>query len=71
MADPEQGSPIEDLEVHGEDADSVRGGMIQQQRQAEISRLKKAGWIEGQCTPKGDLFINPKTHERKLVPYVH
>jgi hypothetical protein len=71
MAEPEQGTPIEDLEVDGEDADSVRGGNVQRRRQAEIARLKKAGWLEEQCTTKGDLFVNPKTHEKKLVPYIH
>jgi len=71
MADPETTPPIDDLEVDTAEADSVRGGTTLMHRQAEIARLKKHGWIEGECTPEGDVFLNPKTHKTKIVPYVH
>jgi hypothetical protein len=70
MADAESTARVGDLEVDTTAADSVRGGMTLRQRQAEITRLKKAGWIGSECTPEGDVYFNPKTHKTKIVPYV-
>lgn len=71
MADAETSPSIEDLEVDGDEADAVRGGMTQKQRQAEVTRLEHHGWKMVSCEPQGDVFVNPKTHETKIVPYVH
>ncbi len=71
MADAEKSPAIEDLEVDTTAADAVRGGMTQRQRQAEIARLERHGYVNVSCEPQGDVFTNPKTHKTKIVPYVH
>jgi hypothetical protein len=70
MADAESTAKIGDLEVDTTAADSVRGGMTQKQRQAEIARLERHGYRAMGCERDGDLFVNPKTHKTKIVPYV-
>jgi hypothetical protein len=70
MADAEGSSRIEDLDVDVASADSVRGGMTQKQRQTEIATLEKHGYRLESCELGGDLYVNPKTHKTKLVPYV-
>jgi hypothetical protein len=70
MAEAESSPRIEDLEVDITAADSVRGGMTQKQRQAEIARLEKHGYKLVSCELDGDVFVNPKTHKTKIVPYV-
>jgi hypothetical protein len=69
MADTESSPEIEDLDVDVGDADSVRGGMTQKQRRAEIARLEKHGYRAVACERDGDLYENPKTHKTKLVPF--
>ena len=69
MADAEKSSRIEDLDVDVAAADSVRGGMSQKQRLAEIARLEKHGYKAVACERDGDLYENPKTHKTKLVPF--
>jgi hypothetical protein len=70
MADAESSPQIEDLDVDVASADSVRGGMSQKQRQSEIARLEKHGYRLEACELGGDLYVNPKTHKTKIVPYV-
>jgi hypothetical protein len=70
MADAESSPQVEDLEVDVAAADAVRGGMTQKQRLAEIARLEKHGYKMVSCEVEGDVFVNPKTHKTKLVPYV-
>lgn len=69
MADAESSPRIEDLDVDVADADSVRGGMTQKQRLAEIARLEKHGYKAVACELDGDLYENPKTHRTILVPF--
>jgi hypothetical protein len=51
-------------------AESVVGGMTQKQRHAEIARLERHGYKLELCEPRGDVYVNPKTHKTKIVPYV-
>lgn len=69
MADAESSPQVEDLDVDAAAADSVRGGMSQKQRLAEITRLEKHGYRAVACERDGDLYENPKTHKTKLVPF--
>jgi hypothetical protein len=70
MADAESTAGLGDLEVDTTAADSVRGGMTQRQRQAEVARLERHGYKLELCEPRGDVYVNPKTHKTHIVPYV-
>jgi hypothetical protein len=70
MADAESTPRIGDLEVDTMAAESVVGGMTHKQRHAEITRLERHGYKLELCEPRGDVYVNPKTHKTKIVPYV-
>jgi hypothetical protein len=71
MDDAKSSPPIEDLELDSSAAESVKGGLTHKQRQAEIARLEKQGYVNVSCEPQGDVYLNSKTHKTKIVPYAH
>jgi len=71
MGEAENTPLVEDLELDSADADAVKGGLTHKQRQAQIAHLEKLGYVGTSCDDTGDIYVNPKTHATKIVPYAH
>jgi hypothetical protein len=62
---------IDDLELDEASSEAVRGGMSLKQRQTMIAKLEHQGFVGESCTAHGDVYVNPKTHQKKVVPFSH
>lgn len=70
MNEVESHPHVEDIEPDETAAAGVVGGWTNKQREAEIRRLEREGFVGVSCEARGDVFVNKKTHQRKIVPFV-